>query len=166
MAAPIPSQSPVTPMDSLALVGEVGDWYIYWAIESPESIQNMMYSENTGAFLRGLTKTFNLPADLTPKLAFKVVQVAIGEIELARLGSVLSSELKLPNDTAQAVAKEIEKELFVPYVLEWNAWLEKLKREAEEAKKKQGQAGAQNVIDLKNRPGKTPRPNAQSPTKP
>lgn len=112
----------------------------------PSHVQEMLQDLKTGSFFRGLAKQFRLPLDQAEKLAFAVLRVAVGEIELAKLGVTLSAELKLPNDKAQAIAKEIEKELFAPVMLELNQFLEKQKKQST-----QQPMGVKNVVDLKNK---------------
>lgn len=113
----------------------------------PTHIKDVVYNLGTASFLRGLTKQLKMPVDQAPQLAFAVLRVAVGEIELAKLGATLSSELKLPNDKAQAIAKEIEKELFTPVMMELNEWLERQKKQ--QAGQKTSNPGVSNVIDLK-----------------
>lgn len=139
---------PTVPIGSLININaDQSRAYIHLAFTTPEHVQDMLFSANTGVFLNTLGKQFGLLIDQVEKIAFVVLRVAVGEIELAKLGAVLSAELKLPNDKAQSIAKEIEKELFSPVMLELNDWL---------AKRKQGQgtqpAGVKNVVDLKNQP--------------
>lgn len=114
----------------------------------PKSLSRMVFSGVTGSFLRGLAKDFGVSPEQSPKLAFAVLQIAVGEVPLAKLGSTLSGELKLPNDKAQAVAREIEKELFTPVMLELNDFLAKQKQ-GSSAGTAASKAGAQNVVDLK-----------------
>lgn len=138
------------------------DRYMNFLSALTPGLVNIVMSDTVGAFLRGLAKEFGLPNENVPQLAFAVLRVAVGEIELPKLGATLSSELKLPNDKAQAMAKEIEKELFSPVMLELNQWLEKQKQ-ATSTKASAAKAGARNIVDLKHQspkqpPGPLPKP--------
>lgn len=112
-------------------------------------VTRLAASEQTGAFLRGLARTHNIPDDKMPKLALGVLYVALGEWPLAKLASGLSSTMGLPNDVAQKAAAEIEKELFAPIMLEFNKFLEEQRRGGPASGAAARQAGATNVIDLK-----------------
>lgn len=115
--------------------------------EAEGQVLEVLVSDRTGAFLRGLARTHNIPDDDVPKLATSVLYVALGEWPLANLAAGLSSTMGLPNDKAQKVAAEIEKELFAPITLELNTFLEE-QRQPKAAEQAQ-QAGATNVVDLK-----------------
>lgn len=123
--------------------------YVGQIIALPTKIRSIIDSLQTGSFVRGLVKQFRLQGSQVSQIAFAVLRVAVGEIELAKLGAVLSSELKLPNDKAQAMAKEIESELFSPVMLELNQFLEKRKMKKENSEDKAKQSGAQNIVNLK-----------------
>ncbi|MEK7556650.1 MAG: hypothetical protein AAB538_01605 [Patescibacteria group bacterium] len=149
-----------SPFGSLARHGGENDgWYIHWILHSPQGIQDMLFSRQTGAFIQGLAKRSSLPMEeASPKLAFAVLRVAVGEVTLTELASVLAADLKLSNDKAKAMAKEVEKELFVPHMLEFTQWQKLLHQKAEDWLKKWEGAraqGGQNAADLKNPPEKT-----------
>jgi hypothetical protein len=116
-------------------------------------VRKLVLSQESIPFLRGLARTHNVPDDKVPKLALGVLYVALGEWPLSNLAAGLSSTMGIPNDVAQKVAAEIEKELFAPIMLEFNKFLEKQRQPKAEEKAKQ--AGATNVIDLKNKPPQT-----------
>lgn len=156
-----------TPFGSLTTV-ESGQRFQYLSRlgKLPTSLKDIVFNLTTGAFLRGLTKQHNVSLDQVSPLAFVVLRVILGDVELAKLGAVLSAELKLPNDKAQAVAKEIEKELFAPVMLELNQFLEQQKKAAS-AGASASQAGTQNIIDLKHKsqstePKQNTKPKAQT----
>lgn len=110
----------------------------------PRSARNMISSPRTAAFIRGIAKTHNLQTEQGPSIAYAVLQVVLGEKTLAQLSSLLSSDLKIANDKAQAIASEIEKELFAPIMLEYNKFMQSRK-----AQPKQSLGGAMNVLNLK-----------------
>lgn len=110
----------------------------------PEAIRIMLTSLGTGSYLRGLVKSVGLSVEQTPLVAFIVLQVATGEIPLAQLGSFFSSKLQVAIDIAQAMAKDIEKELFGPVMMELNQYLQ--------AKQVPGQGSSTampNLLDLR-----------------
>lgn len=141
-----------SPIGSLRLIKDPKQRarYIGTFLDMPTSLTRFLYSPTVGAFIRGTTKEFNIPVEQAPQLAFAVLRVAVGEVELAKLGATLSSELKLPNDKAQAIAKELEKELFTSVMLELQQFLQK----KSQSQQKPTNPGVANVIDLKNTPTK------------
>ena len=124
------------------------------------ALKQLLTAQKTGSFIRGLAKTHQLAPEQAPQIAFAVLRVAVGEVALGKLGTVLSSELKLANDKAQAMAAEIERDLFASVSRELNQFLENKKKQAG---KSQGDAaktgGAKNVINLKDeqQPPKPPQ---------
>lgn len=126
-------------------------------------LKSLIASPTTSAFIRGLTKTYDVPPDKNPWVAFVVLQIACGEKTLTQLPNLLSTELQLVNNKAQQMAQEIEKELFVPVMLELNQYLAQQKTPRRSASSV-GQAatgtapsataagGAHNVLDLKSQP--------------
>jgi hypothetical protein len=145
-----------TPIGSLMdIPKDTSEKYFTFIFLTPSNIQSLLISARTGAFIRGLAKTYNIPIEKAPKIAFAVLQIALGEKTLAQLGSLLSTELPAPNDVAQKIANEIEKELFAPIALELNQYLAK-KKQATLASRPMG--GASNVLNLKNTPQPPPPP--------
>lgn len=134
----------------LASESEQAD-YIDRLYTLPKKVFEITNSPGTGAYLRGLGKTYNTPESNVPMIAFLTLQVMIGEKSLAQLPSMLSTDLRLPNDKAQAMAKEIEKELFAPVMLELNQYLENRKKKIETSRPT---GGATNVLNLKEQPRK------------
>lgn len=124
--------------------------YISKIVALPDSIYQMIASPKTGAVIRGMTRLNQLQLDQSPLISFAVLQVALGEYEISQLPSVLSTKLRIPNDKAQAIAREIEKELLAPIALELNQYLAQKKRTAQSIMNKgPGNIGAQNVLNLK-----------------
>lgn len=114
----------------------------------PIKLREFLGSPRTGAYIRGLTKTFDVPLEKAPTIAFAVLRVAVGEKPLGQLGGILSAELPLPNDKAQKIAQEIEKELFGPVMLEFNKYLAG-RRASKPGVLQKIQVPPQNVLNLK-----------------
>ena len=96
----------------------------------PKSVRAVAFSLKTGAYLGGLSKTYGIPENNVPLLSFLVLQILIGEKTFPQLSAMLSTDLKLPNDKAQKMAQEIERDLIVPIAGDLNRYL------AEKNKKK------------------------------
>ncbi len=132
--------------------------YITKLVGAPENIQKFLTNPSTGAYIRGLAKTYNLSTDQTSRVAFIVLKIGIGEEPLAKLGPLLSSELQIPNDKAQQIAQEIERDLLEP-VRDDIMNIARQQRQtqtgiashgAEQIKRQLG--NPQNILDLKNQP--------------
>ena len=127
----------------------------------PRSLQNAAGDAKTGAYIQGVAKAHDLSQDSAPKIALIVLRVYLGEIPLAKLATSLSSNIVVPNDKSEKMAKELEHDLFAPVAIELNQFVATRKKEAEQvANKATGNpaaAGATNVLDLKNKP-KPPTP--------
>lgn len=146
-------------------------------LKTPAAVKQMLFAAQTGSFIQGLAKIHGLPSSSVMPIALLILKVAIGEIELAKLGAVLSSELGLANDKSQAIATEIERDLFAPVMLDLNQYLEKRKAANQGGLPPEAllKGGARNVLDLKNRPKppvpppiippQNPRPRTQRPNK-
>jgi hypothetical protein len=140
------------PMGSLVTIPEGKRlFYIENISQLPRMTSAMIYSLNTGAFLRGLAKSYGLPEEKSSIIAFAVVQVAVNEISFTQLPSMLSTKLPLPNDKAQKMAREIEQDLFGPVRQELEAhWAtEKKEKPAAQAQAKAEESGVNNVLNLK-----------------
>lgn len=148
------------PIGSLMLIKEGRDSFIESALATPPNIQSMAFSPRTGAYIRGLAKTYNLAEDAVGKTAFLVLEVITGHLSLSKLGAAVSSNLRLPNDKAQRISQEIERDLFAPVILELNQYLSQRKIQTlSRVEKKAQQAGARNVLNLKTQ-SNPPRPPA------
>jgi hypothetical protein len=125
----------------------------YWEIilKLPKQAKEMLHSWNTGAYIRGLTKQHGLNTDKSQIIALIVVRVVIGELKVSNMAAALSADLPLPNDKAQVLASEIEKELLEPVRAELEEfWAQRHKQEpAAEAERRAGEGGAKNVLNLK-----------------
>lgn len=112
------------PVGSLLTIPEEQESFYLGAIKMlPQQLKTLVTSERTGSYIRGVAKILDVSLEKTPPIAFMVLRVVIGEITLAQLGTVLATELQLPTDMAQAMAKDIEKELFGPVMIELNQYL-------------------------------------------
>lgn len=88
--------------------------YINGAVHLPRSVRSMLFSPQTGAYIRGLANSFDIPLESAPLIAFAVLRVALGEITLDQLAASLAPELRVDTQKAQAVAQDIAQELFAP----------------------------------------------------
>jgi hypothetical protein len=128
----------------------------------PKSVRDMLASPQSASFIRGLTKAYKLSQEQGQTIAYAVLQVALGEKTVAQLSSVLSTEIPLPNDKAQKIAKEIEGDLFVPIMPELIKYLERKKSGVETASEKtissSASLGVKNVLNLKDQKKAPPPP--------
>ncbi len=148
--------------------------YMQRLAQLPNGLIDVLMSPTTAAYLRGLLKINGIPLEQAPIVAFAVLQICFGEKTLAQLSSMLSTELRLPHDKAQAVASEIERELFSPVLLELNQYLAQKRQAAKSpfrtevapfasplSAPPQPSAPARevkNVLDLKNQKPQPPKP--------
>lgn len=125
----------------------------------PPAVKQMVISFKTAAYLQGAMRSYDLPDDQTPKLSLIVFRVALGLKPLGQLPVLISSELGVPNDRAQALATEIERDLFAPIMMEYNNYVTARKAAPT---KSAAASGAPNVLNLKNKltalPPNVPRP--------
>ena len=122
--------------------------YLKELVELPPGLVNLIMSSKTSGYIRGITKATNLPLDSAPVIAFVVLRVVFGKISLAQLGATLSTELKLPNDVAQAMAKDIEEELFGPVMMELDQYLKSKQSGGQQAPPSPPVIGP-NLLDLR-----------------
>jgi len=118
----------------------------------PRSVKNLFISERTGAYIIGLAKAYELSTDHAPVIAFIVLRVGFGDNILAQLPSLLSTELKLPNDKAQKMAREIEEDLFGPVRKELEEYWRKnppSSRQSGTLARQGSEGGVRNVLNLK-----------------
>lgn len=101
--------------------------YISRALALSENIQDILFEPRTGAYLRGLVKTYNLSEEKTRDVAMLVLQVAVGEIELGQLSDYLAKKIHVDGKVASNMSLEIEKDLFAPVMME----LGKVQKQAE-----------------------------------
>lgn len=102
--------------------------YIQDLLALPNRIRSLATSAKTGAYIKGLAKTFSLSVTQGEQIAFAVFEVITGRQSLASLPALLSTKLKIANDKAQKLAQEIERDLFAPVSLELNNYLAQKKQ--------------------------------------
>ena len=147
-------------------------YYLTQLFSLEKKVQNVLFSEDTGAYVRGLSKSYNIDINLSPKIALTVLFIAIGEKTFAQLPAILSTELQLPNDKAQKMAAEIEKDLFGPVRGELDEFLRTQKKSKGSIVGRIGSASPtptvqqtqskppaspQNILNLKELPQKKPQ---------
>lgn len=140
------------PLGSVVTVPQAeGEQYVAGLFELPQTARKFMVSTRTGAFVRGLTKAYRLEQIKAPIIALSILKIGIGKIPLSGLGAHLSGQLRLPNDKAQKMAREIEQDLFGPVRQELEAYWAKDKKEkpAAQAQAKAEESGVNNVLNLK-----------------
>ena len=140
------------PSGSVVTVSQAeGEQYVAGLFELAQIARQAMVSTRTGAFVRGLTKAYGLEQIKAPIIALSILKTGIGKIPLSGLGAYLSGQLRLPNDKAQRMAREIEQDLFEPVRQELEAHWAKQKKEepGRQAQTKATEGGARNVLNLK-----------------
>jgi|GEM_PF-2283437 hypothetical protein len=141
-----------TPLGSILTRGqEEQEKLLEASFSVPKNIKTILTSAKTASFIHGLAKNFRLSEKVSPIIAFAILQITLAEKTIAQLPSMLSTELKLPNDQAQKMAKEIEEDLFAPVIQELEVFWTKQKEEepAQKATERANQGGAKNVLNLK-----------------
>ena len=129
-------------------------------LKLPKNASNILFSPATGAYIRGLTKSHNLPTEHAPIIALIIVRLVTREITIDQLPSIISTEVKTPNDKAQRIAKEIEEDLLGPIKEELEEFWNQQKQEepVNEAEERATQGGANNVLNLKKEQSPPPPP--------
>lgn len=113
------------PIGSLLLLPEEEAQEVLGLVRSlPSNLKSLVISEKSGAYSRGLVRTGGLPPQAAPRLALMILRVVIGELSLPQLSSLIASDFRVGQDVAQAMASDIEKELFGPIMIELNQYLE------------------------------------------
>jgi len=125
----------------------------------PAALRPIMSSPRTAAFIRGLAKNHSIPENQIKYIAYAILVVTLGEKNMANLPVILSTRLKLPNDKAQKLAAEIERDLFAPVALALNKYLSQIKKQDTNSMSSRAKlGGASNVLDLKNSSQQKPSP--------
>ncbi len=134
--------------------------YISLVVELPDAVRSVIFSTETGAYLRGLAKNYQLAPERSSIIALAFVRVAVGELSIAKLASELSTKLPLPNDKANRIAREMEQDLFIPVQQELGEHWAKQRKEgpARQAETKANEGGAKNVLNLKREKSGPPPP--------
>lgn len=89
----------------------------------PLPIKDMISSTETASYVRGLGRTYGIPEESQASISFAILEIAIGKKPFAQLSKTLSSELQLPNNEAQNMASEIERDIFGPIKRELSEFL-------------------------------------------
>jgi hypothetical protein len=84
----------------------------------PANLKTILSSPTTAAYLTGVAKTFKVPVEQVPEIAYLVLQIGLAREQLENLNSRLARLLSLAPDTAHTMAKELEESLFMPVMLE------------------------------------------------
>ncbi len=104
-----------TPIGSLIIKSsEEAEGYTHRMEGMPPVLTKIIFSPNTGAYVRGLSRTYNISEEFQPYIAFAILEITVGEKTFAQLATILSSVLQLPSDEAQKMAIEIEHDIFGP----------------------------------------------------
>lgn len=121
-------------MDTFHLI-PVGSMYAFPADQSagfvdilgnlPQTIKNLLSSENTAAYITGLGKSHKITPEKQPTIAFVILKIAIGKVAMADFTMTLSSELGIDIDEAQKMATEIYRDLFAPIQDDLDAFIAK-----------------------------------------
>ena len=80
----------------------------------PKKLQDLMGSEDTGAFLLYLRGKYNLPDEKVHLLSKMVGDVILGLLPLPNLVSEISTKIAVDQNIASQIAQEINSELFAP----------------------------------------------------
>ncbi len=155
------------PINSLVLIPEQERGsYIQKIFTLHQKMQLMLFSDDTGAFIRGIAKTYNVSPETAPHIAFAILEIAIGKKTIAQLPSILSTELQLPIDTAQKMATEIEHDVLAPIKAELNDQSSQQKGSSVPSRTtaQAASSGMKNVLNLKEIAAKPPQ--TQLPPKP
>ena len=124
----------------------------------PKNLQSVAGNLRTGSYIKGLMKNYGLQEPMGKQIALSLLPVIFGEKTLAQLASLLSTNAKLPNDKAQKMATEIERDLFAPVMLELNQYATSRKNQVGSNTASAQASGAHNILDLKNQTQRPPVP--------
>ncbi len=101
------------PANSVSILPEEARYrYLQKTIQLPEKVREIMFSDETGAYVRGLGSSYDINVDLVPKIALTILKIAIGEHTPSELTKIISQELELSLESAQKMALEIEHDIF------------------------------------------------------
>lgn len=106
------------PVGSLiVLPREKASAYVERVARLPAPLRAILFDPKTGAFVRGLVKNAQLPAAKAQVVAFTLLRIGVGEIHLSQCAETLARELGMEMSKAQAMAREIERELLAPVLV-------------------------------------------------
>lgn len=129
--------------------------------ELPVTIKGMISSTETASYIKGLARTYDIPEESQPSIAFAILEVAMGKKIFAQLPAIISTELQLPTDKAQKMSSEIERDIFHPIKKELDSFLQqKVSKNSNTSKSsivmsrpsaqtRKGATQPQNVLNLK-----------------
>jgi len=141
-SVPISSSLLLTPEDRKEIFNKYA--------ELNPSLRRLLVDPKTGAYIRGLTKEFQLHPAYAPRIALVILRIAVGILDPAKMGATLSTELQLSNDTAQHLARELEKDLISPLSIAFGQQkTKKATQQDQEKSQNVKRAGARNVLNLK-----------------
>src|SRR3989338_4077896 len=138
--------------------------YLALIFTMPEKIRSILFTAETASYIRGFLKAHDIPLNYTETLSISIICILTGEKTLAQLPAILSTELKLPNDKAQKMAAEIEKDVFGPVKKELDEFNKTRITTPRKVPPTGETTGLRNVLNLKELPAR--RPQAQLPTRP
>lgn len=104
--------------------------YLQLLFQVPEKVRTLIFARETPSFIKGLLRSYDVPGSNIDAVSLSIIRVFVGEKSLAQLPAILSTELKLPNDKAQKMAAEIEKDVFWPVKVELDEFLRQQKAKA------------------------------------
>lgn len=88
--------------------------YLESVLSLPEKIQDMLFSDSTGAYVQGLAKSNHIPSENAFKIGLAILEVAINKKQISELSTILSKELEISIDASLEMASEIDQDLFAP----------------------------------------------------
>lgn len=141
------------PIGSLLILSEEEAQSALEAARSlPPNLKALIISEKSGAYIRGLVRAGGLPPQAAQRLALIILRIVIGELSLPQLSSLIASDFRVGQDVAQAMAKDIEKELFGPVMMELNQYLEAKQSGQQQASPSQPSTpDSPNLLDLRDK---------------
>src|SRR3989344_2437852 len=83
-------------------------------VQLPQTIRNVIFSSSTGAFTRGLAKSYNLTDEKSAYIALTILRVVVGEVQLSGLSRALAASVPWRMDRAEKMGSEIERDLLAP----------------------------------------------------
>ena len=96
--------------------------YLTNILKLPTSARDMLFSSNSGSYIRGLSRSNNISPELAPNISFAVLRVVLGKIEISSLTTTLVNEIHVETDIAQQIASEIDQDLFAPLQADLDAF--------------------------------------------
>ncbi|MCE9643236.1 MAG: hypothetical protein K8Q97_02795 [Candidatus Andersenbacteria bacterium] len=96
--------------------------YLSKIIAAPEKIRDVAFSDDTGAYIRGLTKGSKITPDDAPKIALSILEVFIGNKNISDLSTLIAQKTGVGMDIALNLASEIDQDLFAPIQGELDAF--------------------------------------------